>query len=163
MGASFSHVPGALSLSLHTTLYFQCRNAIIFSFVCYFVLCLFVFFLSFWWAFSSNFPPIFHLHLPFSLSRLPLSSFDSFPFYPTLPHLFSLWFVLFSAVNSCSSFMRNLVRFVVYVTSTPFPSHFLGDSVFALEYLFTQDFFSQYGSHVNYFSVFLLLHFWLWI
>ena len=83
---------------------------------------------------SFNFPPIFHLLLPLSLSRLPLSSFDSFPFYPTQPHLFFLcFFFLFFAVNSCSSFMRNLMRFVVYIVSAPFLSHFLEDSVFSLE------------------------------
>jgi len=110
------------SHSLHTTLYFQSRKAIIIS------------------CFShGDFPPIFHLLLPFF--HFLVYPFDSFPFYPAQPHLFSLWFILFFAVNSCSGFVRNLMRFVVYIVSTPFPSHFLGHSNIRLPKIFFFFFF----------------------
>lgn len=67
-----------------------------------------------------------------------LSSKFSIFFYPFdfLLYLFPIWsncivflcgLLCFSAVNWCSIFMRNLMRFVV---STPFLSHFLGAILF---------------------------------
>ena len=75
---------------------------------------------------------------PSNRKILQLSSKFSIFFYPFdfLLYLFPIWsncivflcgLLCFSAVNWCSIFMRNLMRFVV---STPFLSHFLGAILF---------------------------------